>query len=497
MISKNDEVLLEIDGYGHSGEGIGHVDGYTLFVQGAIPGEQVRVRVVKAKKNYGYGKILSVEETSDARVEPVCPVARRCGGCELQHMSYEEQLRFKTGHVRECMERIGGVDGLLCPDGMTDSEPEMTKSSIPSEGVRMEVLSAFSCDAEPCRYRNKAQFPIGRDRSGRPVAGFYAARSHEIIPCEDCLLQDAKINRILMIIMDHVREVDKELADESMVYNEETHTGWLRHVYIRLGYATGQMMVCLVVNDRIGSDYEKKAGSRYRLTDLVTKIAREPGEKAVLLNENTKKTNVVPGEKYIQLTGLPYIEDRIGQLRFQIGPDSFYQVNPHITKKLYDKALEYAALNGRETVWDLYCGIGTISLSMARHAKQVIGVEIVPQAIGNAKENAKINQIENATFIPGAAEDVIDEAMADWGGIPLPDVVVVDPPRKGCDEKLITAIGKAAPDRIVYVSCDPATLARDIARLRPYGFELKKVCVVDQFWQTRHVETVVLLSHSI
>ncbi len=449
MVEKNHEYEIEIVSFGNSGEGIGHVDGYTLFVTGALPGETVRVVVTKTKKHYGYARLLSVIKASTDRVEPVCPVAKRCGGCELQHMSYGAQLRFKAERVKECLERLGGV-----------------------KGIRMQVIG---CEDEPWHYRNKAQFPVGEDRSGQAVAGFYAARSHEIIACDTCAIQQPIINEIKTIVMNTVRD-----------------TSELKHLYIRYAASTGQTMVCFVVSKQTSA-----------LDEVVDKLREKTMVTSICLNIQPDDTNVILGEEFIPVYGPLYIEDKISDICYRIAPESFYQVNSFVTGKLYEKALEYAALSGGEIVWDLYCGIGTISLFLAKKAGKVIGVEIVPQAIKNAKENARINGVHNAEFICGAAENVIDEAMSGGGhfngmkgediDLSLPDVIVVDPPRKGCDEKLIDSIGRINPKRIVYVSCDPATLARDVSRLREYGYELKKVCVVDQFWQTRHVETCCLL----
>ena len=440
-VKKNQEYEIEIESFGNSGEGISHIDGYTLFVSGGLPGERVKVVVTKTKKNYGYARLLEVLTPSSDRVEPVCPVAKRCGGCELQHMNYEAQLRFKVGHVKDCLERIGGVD-----------VPEF------------EVIGAHG--GNPWHYRNKAQFPIGDNRNGDRLIGFYAARSHDIIPCGECAIQQPIINEI------------KRTVEENIDLTEK-----IRHLYVRTAYATGQTMVCLVVSKRTKE-----------IDEIISRIKDIKEVTSICVNINNKNTNVILGDRFEAVEGPLYIEDKIGDITFRIGPESFYQVNSYITEKLYEKALEYAGLSGGETVWDLYCGIGTISLFLSKKAKKVVGVEIVEQAIENAKENAKINGIDNAEFICGAAEDVIDKAMSGGEGfIPIPDIIVVDPPRKGCDEKLIAAIGIANPSRIVYVSCDPATLARDIARLGEFGYTLKKACVVDQFWQTRHVETCCLL----
>ncbi|MBR6228597.1 MAG: 23S rRNA (uracil(1939)-C(5))-methyltransferase RlmD [Eubacterium sp.] len=457
-VKKNQEYEVIIEAFGNSGEGISHINGYTLFVSGALPGERVKVAVTKAKKNYGYARLVSIEEPSPDRMEPGCPVAKRCGGCELQHMSYEAQLRFKVQRVVDCLTRLGGV----------------SESAVAGPEV-------IGCVDEPWHYRNKAQFPVGVDRESRIAVGFYAARTHAIIPCGDCLIQSPVINRIKNVIEKCIDDADS-----------------VKHIYIRHAAATGQTMVCLVV--------PKKTAVLNRIKEAVLSEIKEVT--SLCVNIHPDDTNVVLGDVFESLYGPLYIEDIIGDLRFRIAPESFYQVNPYITEKLYQKALEYAALTGEEIVWDLYCGIGTIGLFLSKKAKKVIGVEVVPQAVKNAKENADINSIENAEFYCGTAEDIISRAVGDkevgrrGGGeatdaafnlAELPDVVVVDPPRKGCDEKLIEAIGSAAPERIVYVSCDPATLSRDIARFRPYGYELEKACVVDQFWQTKHVETVALL----
>ena len=491
---KNQEIDLTIESFGNSGEGVAHVDGYALFVSGALPGERVHVVVTKVKKNYGYARLLSVLDASPDRVEPLCPVYKRCGGCELQHMSYEAQLRFKTERVYDCLTRIGGVSGNSLP------------GEIPGEStVRLEVIG---CEGEPWHYRNKVQLPVGYDKNGNIVTGFYVARSHEIIPCDECYIQDKKISGVVTEIISILNKYN----NGALVYDETEHHGLIRHIYIRHGQQTDRLVVCLVLN----------VDDTRLIDDCLYEINSLSDVSGVCININNKRTNVITGDKYISVFGDIFIEDKIGDITFRIAPESFYQVNSHMTEKLYGKALEYASLTGNEVVWDLYCGIGTISLFLAKKAKKVVGVEIVDQAIKNAKENAKINSINNAEFICGAAEEIIDSLVNDGlqssiAGVTastllvdedqhgigrsnsdreLPDVVVVDPPRKGCDEKLISAIGKASPARIVYVSCDPATLARDIARLREFGYELKKACVVDQFWQTKHVETCALLTKS-
>ena len=557
-LTKNQRLEVVVDAYGNSGEGIAHVDGYALFIKGALPGERVSVVVTKVKKNYGYARLLEVLEESPDRVEPVCSVYGRCGGCKLQHMSYEAQLRFKTGRVYDCLTRIGGVKGLVMPEEHMGSfaggpeEADLCGVMGPEEAVRLEVIGCDEPD-EVFYYRNKAQFPVGYDKSGDIVAGFYAVRSHDIIPCKRCFIQD----RVISDTIEKIIEIVNNNSDKSdykngkskggLIYDESSHSGLIRHIYIRHGRSTGQLAVYLVVNMEEERAKEVFTGvsagddnshnnrldvknsnnsSENVLVSILKDIIEIDTVTGVCININSNKTNVITGDTYIQVFWDIFIEDNIGDISFKISPQSFYQVNSYLTEKLYDKALEYAALTGEETVWDLYCGIGTISLFFAKKAGKVLGVEIVPEAIENAKENAKRNGIDNAVFICGAAEDVIAEAVEHGNvsealsgqsdesehrmtsstsgavnadeessqGIPAPDVVVVDPPRKGCDEKLIATIGTLLPGRIVYVSCDPATLARDIARLREYGYELRKACVVDQFWQTEHVETVVLLS---
>ncbi|MCR4604542.1 MAG: 23S rRNA (uracil(1939)-C(5))-methyltransferase RlmD [Eubacterium sp.] len=454
LFEKNKTYEFEIDSYGNNGEGIGHPDGYTLFVKHAMAGEMVRVKATKIKKNYGYARLEEVLESSPERVKPKCPIANKCGGCDLQHMSYKAQLAFKKSQVYDCLTRLGGVD----------------------KSIKLEMLGYDGTEGA-WNYRNKAQFPVGFDRDGGIVSGFYVARTHDIIPCEECYIQHPDINSVVKKIMDIIRAE----GDASLVYDEKKHTGWLRHIFLRRSETTGELLVCLVVTDR---DKQKKT------TEKITKELTEKYSdkiKGICLNINPDETNVILGEEFITLFGDTCIEDAVGDVRYDISLQSFYQVNPYMTKKLYDKAAEYAGLDGTQTVWDLYCGVGTIGLYMAGKASKIIGVESEPSAVIDAKNNAKKNGITNAEFICDSAENAASS-------LEKADVVVVDPPRKGCDERLIETIGNAHPDRIVYVSCDPATLSRDIKRLSEYGYELKKACVVDQFWQSRHVETVCLLS---
>ena len=448
---KNDLVTLEIEDCGIDGEGIGKADGFTVFVKDAVIGDTVTAKIIKAKKNYGYGRLMEVLKPSPYRVELKCEFARQCGGCQLQALSYDQQLVFKTNKVKGHLERIGGF------------------TDIPMEPI-------IGMD-ELFHYRNKAQFPVGRNKEGKIVTGFYAGRTHNIIENRDCALGVAENKEVLDRVIAHMEKYGIE------PYNEATGKGLVRHVLIRYGYFTKEVMVCLILN---GNKLPKEE-------QLVKSLCEIPGMTSITINVNKKHSNVILGEEIRLLWGQEYITDRIGDISYQISPLSFYQVNPMQTQKLYAKALEYADLHGEETVWDLYCGIGTISLFLAQKAKFVRGVEIVPAAIENAKENAKLNGLENTEFFVGKAEEVLPREYKKNGV--YADVIVVDPPRKGCDETLLETMIEMNPERIVYVSCDSATLARDLKYLCERGYELRKVCPVDQFGMTVHVETVVLLSH--
>ena len=461
-MNKNDIVTVEITDIGVSGEGIGHVDGYTLFIKDAVIGDVVEAKVMKAKKNYGYARLMKVITPSEYRVEPKCVFARRCGGCQIQEMSYDRQLVFKDQKIRGNLERIGGF----------------TKDQI--DTVMQPVVGM----EHPFGYRNKAQFPFGTDKEGNPITGFYAGRTHDIIANTDCALGVEQNKEILEIILQYMRE------NKIKSYDEKTGKGLIRHALIRYGFKTKEIMVCLVVNGKRLPKAER----------LIEKLIQIEGMTSITISPNTRRDNVIMGDSYEILWGQGYITDYIGNVKYQISPLSFYQVNPVQTEKLYGLALEYADLKGDETVWDLYCGIGTISLFLAQKAKQVYGVEIVPQAIDDAKENAKINAIDNAEFFVGKAEEVLPEYYAEYerehnGETAHADVIVVDPPRKGCDETLLETIVKMQPEKVVYVSCDSATLARDLKYLCANGYEIKMCRGVDQFPQSVHVETVVLLSH--
>ena len=466
MMQKNEVVKVKIEDIGVGGEGIGKVDGYTLFIKDAIIGDVVEAKVMKAKKNYGYARLMKVLTPSKDRVEEaVCPMARKCGGCQIQEMKYPAQLAFKESKVRGNLERIGEVPGELLDQIMH-----------PVVGMDGEGM-------QPFRYRNKAQFPIGTDKDGRVTAGFYAGRTHSIIGNTDCVLGVEVNEEILNCILDFMEEF------EIPAYDEVKHKGLVRHVLLRYGFKTDEIMVCLVINGK----------TIPHCHDLVGRLRQIPGMTSITLSTNTAKTNVIMGDTIRLLWGQEFITDYIGEIKYQISPLSFYQVNPVQTEKLYGLALDYAGLTGNETVWDLYCGIGTISLFLAKKAKQVYGVEIVPQAIDDAKNNAKINDITNAEFYVGKAEEVLPEYYKEYekthnGEAAHADVIVVDPPRKGCEESLLQTIVDMQPEKVVYVSCDSATLARDVKFLRANGYELKDVTPVDQFPHTVHVETVVLLS---
>ena len=518
--AKNDRCVVKIEDYGNDGEGIGRADGYTLFVKDAVVGDTVEAQITLPKKNYAFARAVKVVEPSPDRIDPPCPVCRQCGGCQIQTLSYEAQLRFKDKKVRGNLQRIGGFS------------PEILD----------KVMEPIIGMDDPWRYRNKAQYPIGTSRDGKPVAGFYAGRTHDIIAEDDCLIGTAENKSILEVILAHMT------AHKIAAYDEVTHKGLIRHVLIRKGFTSGGIMVCIIINKKIkaaageniaeserdkciseaentaesGSDKcisEAEYAAREYIpaqSDLISAItAAVPAVKSISLNSNTENTNVILGSRTVTIYGEDTITDTIHVLdsaddfketgegvTFRISPQSFYQVNPVQTEKLYSTALEYAGLTGNETVWDLYCGIGTISLFLAHHAKKVCGVEIVSQAIDDARRNAVENGITNAEFFLGKAEEVLPKFYEEHTDISIqtrndmihPDVIVVDPPRKGCDIICLDTMLKMKPDRIVYVSCDSATLARDLKILTDGGYELKRVRACDQFPMTVHIETVVLLS---
>ena len=513
-MEKNQEYIVKIEDMSLEGEGVGKVDGYALFVKDTVIGDEVRVKVIKTKKTYGYARLIDVISPSPYRKQARCPIARKCGGCNLQELNYDEQLKFKRGIIQNNIRRIGGLTN-----------------------VKVQPVIGMK---EPYFYRNKSQFPVGEDKDGNIRIGFYAGRTHSIIETDTCYI-GSPVNEP---IVGAVREFMEE--NKIKPYNEIKHTGIIRHILIRCGYTTGEIMVCLVINQSklphadklaeklLGLDFSgvmgngqiwkkeqsvhgKTADCGQSMADVerVTsgeQIANADNSgnmhghkhenswhiKSIMLNVNTKNTNVILGDECKTLWGTPYIEDYIGDIKYRISPLSFYQVNPVQTRKLYQTALDYAELTGNETVWDLYCGIGTISLFLAKQAKKVYGVEIVPQAIEDARENARLNNIENAEFFAGKAEEVLPDFYAKeserLGHKLTADVIVVDPPRKGCDEALLATMVQMEPEKIVYVSCDSATLARDLKYLCGNGYEVQRCVGCDMFPQTGHVETVCLLS---
>ncbi|WP_397386933.1 23S rRNA (uracil(1939)-C(5))-methyltransferase RlmD [Paenibacillus sp. BIC5C1] len=462
-VSKNEETVIDIIGMNHDGEGVGRANGYTLFVQGALPGETVRVRVMKTKKQYGYAKLLEIVKASPDRVSAPCPIYDQCGGCQIQHMSYAGQLAWKRQLVVDNLQRIGKLNVLV-----EDEE------GAEQQGIR--VLPTMGMD-EPWRYRNKAQVPIGAAEGGL-VGGFYAKGSHRIIDMDTCLIQHEHNDEVVA----KVKEIGSHFGISA--YNEETGRGLLRHVVVKKAFRTGEMMLVLVTNGRDIPYKEDWIGS---IREAIPHVA------SICQNVNKKQTNVIFGDETRVLWGRDVIYDYIGDVQFAISARSFYQVNPVQTEVLYGKTVEYAGLSGKETVIDAYCGIGTISLFLAQHADQVYGVEIVPEAIEDARSNALLNEIKNVKFEVGASEDVIP--LWKEQGIEA-DVIVVDPPRKGCDPRLLDTILEMKPERVVYVSCNPSTLARDLRVLEDGGYRTVEVTPVDMFPHTVHVESVAMLVRS-
>lgn len=449
ILSKNKTYTLEITGLTHEGQGVGKLDGLVVFVNGALIGEIVDVKIVKQTKSYAVGNIAEIKKPSEKRVEPFCSAFDKCGGCSIQHMSYDAQLEFKTDTVRQNLMRIGGLENVQVYDA-----------------IGMET---------PFFYRNKVQYPVGTCGADVKI-GFYEKGSHNIIESKECNIQPRESNEIRDIVRDFFK------SNGISIYNEKTGKGFLRHVVVRMGYKTNELMVVLVVN-----------GKKVPKADQLVKLLCEKYEniKSIVVNINTKNTNIVLGDKNTCIYGQEYISDYIGKYKFNISPLSFFQVNPIQTEVLYNKALEYANLSGNETVFDLYCGIGTISLFLSEKAKKVIGVEVVPDAIADAKRNAELNRIENVEFLVGEAETVIPELYKEGTRA---DVVVVDPPRKGCEESLLKTLVEMQPKRIVYVSCNPSTLARDIKFLCGNGFEVNCVQPVDMFPFSYHVEAIILMT---
>ena len=470
---KDDILTVDITDIGNDGEGIGKIDGYTLFIKDAVIGDKVKVKIMKAKKNYAYAHLEAVVEKSEHRIDPRCPIARQCGGCQVQSMSYERQLEFKQNKVRNNIIRLGGFE-----------EEQIDKLMLPIIGMD-----------EPWRYRNKAQFPIGKDKNGRIVAGFYAGRSHSIIPTTECYIGTEENKAILETVTSHMEKNKIE------PYDETTGRGVVRHVLIRKGFTSGEIMVCLVINR--GKKDGRSSGAEFikNQNELTERLRKIKGMQSISVSINSEKTNVIMGKEIHTIWGKDTISDTLRGLKFEISPLSFYQVNPMQTEKLYGCAIDFAGLTGKETVWDLYCGIGTITLSMAGKAGHVYGVEVVPEAIRDAKMNAERNGITNSDFYCGKAEEVLPEFYAkgaqgtsEMQSALHPDVIVVDPPRKGCDEKCLDTMLKMQPSRIVYVSCDSATLARDLRILTDGGYSIQAIRPCDMFPWSVHVETVCLLS---
>ncbi|WP_391559654.1 23S rRNA (uracil(1939)-C(5))-methyltransferase RlmD [Robertmurraya sp.] len=444
-VQKNDYIEVEFEDLTHDGAGVAKVDGYPLFVKNALPGEKAKIKVIKVNKGYGFGRLEEILEQSPYRVDAPCPIYKECGGCQLQHLSYEGQLLAKEKQVRDVLTRIGKL-----------------------ENVKVHPVLGMS---EPWRYRNKAQVPVG-EREGGLIAGFYQQRSHEIIDMEACMIQQEKNDEVVQAV--------KRICTKYGVtaYNEQRHKGTLRHIMARHGQVTKEVMVVLVTRTPELPNKEK----------IVKEIVESvEGVKSIIQNVNSKKTNVILGDETRVLWGEEVIYDLIGNVKFAISSRSFYQVNPEQTKVLYDQALSYAELTGEETVIDAYCGIGTISLFLAQKAKKVYGVEIVPEAIADANRNAELNGIGNVEFAVGEAEVVIPNWYKE--GI-VADVLVVDPPRKGCDDALLQTIIEMKPKKVVYVSCNPATLARDLRVLEDGGYTTLEVQPVDMFPHTTHVECV-------
>ena len=446
-VQKNDQLTVHIEDLTHDGAGVAKVDGYPLFIAGGLPNETVEVHVLKTLKNYGFAKLKKIVEPSPFRVEAPCPVFAECGGCQLQHMTYEGQLAWKENMVRNVMKRIGKIDAPVLPVKGMDN---------------------------PWEYRNKSQIPFDLE-NGQVIAGFYQAKSHRIADTNTCLIQTDEADRLLRAVKENALKLDL------IPYNEDTKKGQLRHLVVRKGRATDEVMVVLVTK-------HPKLSKQEEIIQFIREV--EPNVKSIVHNVNNRNTNVIFGDETNIIWGKPVIEDLIGDVRFEISARSFYQVNPEQTEVLYKQALDYAQLTGDETVIDAYCGIGTISLFLAQKAKQVLGVEIVPQAIEDAKRNAELNGFTNTYFEAGPAEEVIPKWYKEGKQA---DVLVVDPPRKGCDEALLTTIIEQRPKRVVYVSCNPATLARDLRILEDGGYKTQEVQPVDMFPQSTHCEAVAWL----
>lgn len=447
-VEKNKDYEFRIESVTSEGMGVAHIDGFCVFIPQTVDGDVVLAKILKVKTGYAYAKLLKIITPSEYRVPSPCPAFSKCGGCQLMHIDYEKQLYIKKDIIENALKRIGKIDTPVS-----------------------EMIGATN----PFRYRNKMIFPIGIDKSGKKICGFYRERSHDIIELDDCLLGDEIISKIIKSVMDFIEKY------KITVYNEEQHKGIVRRLFIRYGYNTNEMMVVLSINAKTLPHYDEFAKN-------ISSISRKI--KSVILNFNTKKTNAVLGDTNAVIFGKETISDTLCGLKYEISPHSFFQINPFQTEKLYNKALELAEISENDKVMDLYCGIGTISLCAAKNAKKVIGVEIVEQAILDARKNAEKNGIKNVTFYAEDASVLVPELIENGE---KPDIVILDPPRKGSDEKTLSSIVKAEPKRIVYISCNPATLARDLRFLEDSGYEIKTVVGVDMFSQTMHCEVVCAL----
>ena len=447
MLNKNEIYEALITDYTAEGQGIAHIDGIAVFIPNAIAGERVKVRIETVRKTWAAGKITEILEKSPHRVNRACPVAKLCGGCDFWHMDYQEETRLKSERVRTCLNRLAGEQLEQVP-----------------------ILAAPTC----LGYRNKAQYPVS-SRKGRAFAGFFRAGTHQVVENSRCLILPEETDLVKDAVMAHVNQY------HISTYDEENHRGFLRHIYVRRGAVSGQLLVCLVGN----------GDSLPRAAELVERLKRIPGFTTLVLSVNTKKGNAVLGDRFLTLYGPGFIEDTLCGLRFRLSPRSFYQVNHHQAQRLYRAAIDLAGITKEDLVLDLYCGVGTITLAMAASAGKVIGVEVIPQAVEDARDNARRNSIENAEFFCGDAGQAALELEKQ--GI-RPDVITVDPPRKGLNADTIEAIRRMSPRRLVYISCDPATLARDIALLKPHGFHLHSTQAADLFPRCSHVETVCLMS---
>ncbi len=452
-MNKNDIIELQIQDLTEDGDGVGRYCGCAFFVKGSLPGDSIQARIMKLKKHYGYARLLKILKPSPFRVEPACPQARTCGGCQLQAMAYENQLQFKEEKVKNHLQRLGKFSAF---------------SVMPILGME-----------NPWHYRNKEQLPVGKTAQGETVMGFYAKHSHRIVEHEACMIGTPEQDQVVRAVRQYMTECNVQ------PYDEETGTGLVRHILIRRSFSTKSLLVCLVING-------ERLPAVNRLMEFLLEV---PDMTSISCNINMERTNVILGDKMVQIYGPTYILDEIGGLVFRISAQSFFQVNPVQTEKLYETVLEFADLKGGELVWDLYCGIGTISLFLAQKAHYVRGVEIVPRAVEDARENAILNSVENVRFYAGQAEEVLPRLYNEEKI--RADVMVVDPPRKGCDKALLDTMLQMSPDRIVYVSCDSATLARDLRYLAEGGYQLEKVRPVDMFPWTTHVECVVLITRNI